>query len=206
MSAQHGDEVAPKSVASTKRTSPGPLAEIPDPVEGAPAIGEIVPSHYRWCLGCGVDHPGGLHLRVVAGDELTMHSEFTISHFHQGAPGLAHGGLITTAMDESMGVLLRFLGQPAVTARLETDFRRPVPVGAVLHITTRITGVEGRKVFTAGSAHINSPDGPIAVQSAAMFIKVSIEHFLTHGNADDVAAAIEERRQGAPHWGSEVNP
>lgn len=192
--------------ASRRRTSPGPSAVMPEPVQGAPAPGEIVPSHYRWCLGCGVDHPGGLHLRVVAGDALTMRSQFTISEFHQGAPGLAHGGLIATALDESMGVLLRFLGQPAVTARLETDFRRPVPVGDVLHIVARITGVEGRKVFTAGSAHINSPEGPVAVQAAAMFIKVPLEHFLTHGSAQHVAQAIEERRHGAPHWVSEVNP
>lgn len=181
-------------------------ALLPEPIAGAPAPGDRVPSHYLWCFGCGADHPGGLHMKVTAGHDLTMHCELDVSDYHQGAPGLAHGGIMTTAMDEAMGVLNRFLGKPAVTVHLAVDFRQPVPVGTRLFITTRIAGVRGRKVFTEGSAHIAAADGPIAISARALFLQVPLEHFLTHGSPEHIAQAIEDRRMGGPSWIAEVNP
>lgn len=135
-----------------------------------------------------------------------MVSRLTVTKFHQGAPGLAHGGMITTAMDEAMGVLNRLLGIPAVTAHLEVDFRNPVPVGATLLIETRIAGQLGRKVYTEGTARIGDAGGPVAITAAALFVQVPLEHFLEYGNADQVAEAIEDRRRGGPSWVHEVNP
>lgn len=189
-----------------KGTVPPERATMPQRVESAPAPGEVVPSHYRWCLGCGADHPGGLHLSVLAGEGMTMNCQLVITEFHQGAPGLAHGGMMATAMDEAMGVLNRLLGIPAVTAHLEIDYRNPVPVGTTLFITTRISGALGRKIYTEGTAHIGAADGPVAVNAAALFVQVPLEHFLTFGNSDQVAAAIEDRKQGGPSWIAEVNP
>ena len=65
-----------------------------------------------------------------------MLSTLEVGDYHQGAPGLAHGGVIATAMDEAMGVLNRLLAVPVVTVHLEIDYRRPVPVGTTLHIRT----------------------------------------------------------------------
>ena len=59
---------------------------------------------------------------------------FTVTEHHQGAPGLAHGGVVAAAMDEAMGFLLWLLKTLAVTARIEVDFRRPVPVGSTLEL------------------------------------------------------------------------
>ncbi|MFY9331871.1 MAG: PaaI family thioesterase [Candidatus Nanopelagicales bacterium] len=187
-------------------THPPEDAARPQPMAGAPLPGDRVPSHYRWCMGCGSDHPGGLHMKVIAGDDLTMHCQLVVSDFHQGAPGLAHGGIMTTAMDEAMGVLNRFFGKPAVTVHLAVDFRRPVPVGTTLFIRTRVAGVRGRKVFTEGTAHIGDPDGPIAIGATALFLQVPLEHFLEHGSPDHIAQAVADRAAGGPSWIAEVNP
>jgi hypothetical protein len=89
-----------------------------------------LPSHYDRCFGCGRDHPTGLHLKMWGlDDELRVPGSFTVTEHHQGALGLAHGGVISATVDEGMGYLLWLVGSPAVTARLEVDFRRPVPVG-----------------------------------------------------------------------------
>lgn len=194
------------SRAAAGKTTPPERAVIPERSEGAPNPGDVVPSHYRWCLGCGIDHPGGLHMRVVAGPHMDMLCSLEIGQFHQGAPGLAHGGMIATAMDEAMGVLNRLLGVPAVTVHLEVDYRRPVPVGTLLHIRTEIVGQWGRKVYTQGEARLDAPDGPLAVSAAALFLQVPLEHFLDHGNPEQIAAAIEDRRNGGPSWVHEVNP
>ena len=179
---------------------------MPDRNPQAPAPGEVVPSHYRWCVGCGADHPAGLHLRVVAGDDMSMTSTLEVGDFHQGAPGLAHGGIIATAMDEAMGVLNRLLLVPVVAVHLEVDYRRPVPVGTTLHIQTRILGQAGRKVFTSGEARLGAADGPVAVRAAALFLQVPLEHFIDHGSPEHIAAAIKERGGAATEWHGEVNP
>ncbi len=168
--------------------------------------GDIVASHYRWCVGCGADHPAGLHMQVIAGDGMTMLSTLEVGEFHQGAPGLAHGGIIATAMDEAMGVLNRLLLVPAVTVHLEVDYVRPVPVGSVLYIRAEIAGRVGRKLYTAASARLGAVDGEVAVQAAALFLQVPLEHFVEHGNTAQIDAAIRERPGGADAWRREVNP
>ena len=135
-----------------------------------------------------------------------MTSVLEVGDYHQGAPGLAHGGVIATAMDEAMGVLNRLLMVPSVTVHLEVDYVRPVPVGSTLHIRTEIAGQVGRKLYTAGIARLDDPDGPVAVEAAALFLQVPLEHFVDHGNAEHIAAAIRERPGGAAAWQREVNP
>ncbi len=187
-------------------TTPPPGANIPARHPAAPAPGAPVAPHYIRCFGCGPEHPTGLHLDVIAGEGLSLRSTFTVTDDHQGAPGLAHGGLLSTAFDESLGALNWLTRTPAVTARLETDFRRPVPVGSTLHIEAWITGVEGRKKWTAATGRLNAWDGPIAVEAAALFIEVTLEHFRTHGRQEDVDAAVHADRDRSVVRSFEVNP
>ncbi len=172
----------------------------------APAPGSRIPAHYAFCFGCGVDHSTGLHLQVTAGEGLTLTAEFTVTEHHQGAPGLAHGGLLSAAFDESMGALNWLIRIPAVTGRLETDFRRPVPVGRTLFISAMVKGQTGRKVFTTAEGRLDSADGPLAVTAAATFITVGLEHFRSHGRPEDVAKAIADDRTRAVRREFEVNP
>lgn len=130
---------------------------------------------------------------VTAGDDLDVHGVFKVGELHQGAPGLAHGGLLSAALDEVLGSLNWLVGVPAVTGRLECDFRSPVPVGTTLYITAEIMGIEGRKVYTKAVARMNQVDGPIAVEACGLFIQVDISHFVNNGNAREVQAAIDDR-------------
>ena len=154
----------------------------------APAPGTVLDSHYRMCFGCGPDHPTGLRMEVTAGDGVSLTARFVVAEVHQGAPGLAHGGLLAAAFDEALGMLLRILGCTAVTARLETDFQAPVPIGTVLAIAARVDAVAGRKVYCSAEGRVGD-DGPVAVRAQALFVRVGLEHFTTHGwgpvNQDD---------------------
>jgi acyl-coenzyme A thioesterase PaaI-like protein len=160
-------------------TTPPEGALIPARHPLAPATGTKVPSHYGHCFGCGELHPTGLHLVARVGEGATITAEFTVTENHQGAPGLAHGGLLSLAFDEALGKLMWLLRSPAVTARLETDFIRPVPLGTTLFITAEITGQVNRKVYSAAVGRLGSPDGEIAVRAAALFVIVPMSHFLT---------------------------
>ena len=153
-------------------------AVIPPRHPKAPQSGTKIPSHFGHCFGCGDLHPTGLHLVAHVGEGANLTAEFTVTHDHQGAPGLAHGGLLSLAFDEALGKLMWLIRSPAVTARLETDFLKPVPMGSTLHITAEISGQVGRKVYTRAEGRLDSPDGPLAVKAAALFVVVPMSHFL----------------------------
>ena len=165
-------------------TTPPDGAVIPERHPEAPASGSRIPSHFAHCFGCGEKHPTGLHLVAHVGNAMDITAEFVVSENHQGAPGLAHGGLLSLAFDEALGKLMWLLRAPAVTARLETDFMKPVPMGSKLFITAEITGQVSRKVYCSAVGRLNSPDGEIAVRAAALFVIVPMSHFLQNAPAE----------------------
>jgi acyl-coenzyme A thioesterase PaaI-like protein len=169
-------------------TTPPVGSIIPERHPKSPETGSELPSHFKHCFGCGDLHPTGLHLKARVGDGLTITAQFTVTENHQGAPGLAHGGLLSLAFDEALGKLMWLLRAPAVTARLETDFLLPVPIGSTLYISARITGQQGRKVYSEAEGRLNSADGPLAVRAASLFIIVPMKHFLENAPAEYIAA------------------
>ena len=169
-------------------TTPPEGSIIPPRHPEAPATGSRIPSHFAHCFGCGEKHPTGLHLVAHVGNEMNITAEFVVSENHQGAPGLAHGGLLSLAFDEALGKLMWLLRAPAVTARLETDFLKPVPMGSKLFISAEITGQVSRKVYCSAIGRLNSPDGEIAVRAAALFVIVPMSHFLQNAPAEYLEA------------------
>jgi len=161
-------------------TIPPEGAQIPARHPQAPAPGSEIPSHFGHCFGCGELHPTGLHLKAIAGEGMDITATFLVTENHQGAPGLAHGGLLSLAFDEALGKLKWLLRAPAVTARLETDFLKPVPMGSVLHISARIVGQVSRKVYAVAEGRLNSADGPLAVRAASLYVIVPMDHFLNN--------------------------
>ncbi len=185
------DETLRSAAPGTGRspTVPPPDAVVPERHPDAPAPGSVLPSHYDRCFGCGPAHPTGLNLTMVAGEGISVRAEFTVTPDHQGAPGLAHGGLLAAAFDEAMGAVAWLLRSPAVTGRLETDFVCPVPVGSRLLILARCEGVAGRKVYVAATGRLGAEDGPVAVRAHGLFVTVGLEHFRAHGRSHEVTQA-----------------
>lgn len=199
----------PASSAPTGGSAPGatpapavpgfalpPDAQAPIRAAHAPAPGTVLPHHYAQCYACGEAQEAGLHLVPTAGEGVTLTGELLVTEAHQGAPGLAHGGLIATAFDETLGFLLWLLALPAVTAKLETQYRAPVPIGHRLHIAAECTGVAGRKVYTYGQARLDGPDGPVVADASGLFVVVPVEHFTRHAPAGALARMGRLAEQG----------
>ncbi|AWT45970.1 MULTISPECIES: PaaI family thioesterase [Streptomyces] len=191
-------------------TSPAlqPPADAVKPVRHpeAPAPGELLGAHYEHCFGCGGGQAHGLHLAARAGEGVSITAEFTVQPAHQGAPGLAHGGVLATALDETLGSLNWLLRTIAVTGRLETDFVRPVPVGTTLHLQAEVTAVAGRKIYSTATGRIGGPDGPVAVRADALFVEVKVDHFIDHGRKEEIQAAMSDPDQIRRARAFEVNP
>lgn len=194
--------------AARPRSPLTPPADAAAPVRHpqAPAPGEPLGSHYDQCFGCGDGQQHGLHLSARAGQGVDVTAEFTVRPAHQGAPGLAHGGVLTTALDETMGALQWMMQTIAVTGRLEADFVRPVPVGTVLYLEAAVRAVHGRKIFTSATGRIGGPEGPVAVRAEALFIEVKVEHFTEHGRDEEIRAAMADPDMVRRARAFEVNP
>lgn len=190
---------------------PGPLtppAGAVPPVRhpDAPAPGEPLGAHYEHCFGCGVAQPHGLQLLARAGEGVRITAEFTVKPAHQGAPGLAHGGVLATALDETLGSLNWLLRVIAVTGRLQTEFVRPVPVGTSLYLEAEVTAVHGRKVYCTATGRLGGPGGAVAVRADALFIEVKVDHFIDHGRQEEIQAAMADPDQVKRVRAFEVNP
>ena len=93
-----------------------------------------------------------------------------------------------------------------MTGKLETDFRRPVPVGSTLFIAARLDGIAGRKIYVSAHGRLDAEDGPIAVSARALFVIVDFEHFSTHGDPEalEKLAAQHEKNKRERDW--DINP
>jgi len=156
--------------ARTATPPPDAVAPSPTPADG-PILGPHLPN-FAHCHGCGPSMHGGLRMRVVRDVRRGIEAEVAIAPAHQGAPGLTHGGVLATAMDEAMAFAIwRILNRPYVTARLETSYLAPVPLGATLRITATCTGLHGRKAYT--EAHART-DGPVLVHATGLWVAPAV--------------------------------
>lgn len=176
-----GREIHPLSIPNDAQ----PPQRHPD----APNPGDVIASHYNNCFGCGVNHPTGLHIKIEAGDGMTTRAVFEVTQHHQGAPGIAHGGILSLAFDESLGATNWLIRAPAVTAHLEVSYRLPVPVGTQVYIQATMQAISGRKIWSTAEGRLNSPDGPLAVEAGSLYMQVPIDHFLKHGRREDLDKA-----------------
>lgn len=100
----------------------------------------------KGCFACGSENPHGLHLEVrrVAGGWEEAH--FTPQPWHAGWPGIVHGGLVSTLMDEVMAYVAYHDGERAVTARMSIEYRQPVQVGEPVVVRAHRVGGRHRLV------------------------------------------------------------
>lgn len=131
-------------------------------------------THHPNCLGCGEQNAGGLGLRMRAESNRVL-GEVTLDRRHEGAPGFAHGGAVATALDDALGALMMVLEVPAVTAKLEVDYRRPALLGRRFELEVWLESREGRKLRLAGELR---EEGERVAAVRALFIEVDREHFI----------------------------
>lgn len=123
----------------------------------------------RMCFVCGRENPIGLKADFyVDGDRVYM--DFTPQEQHQGYPGVMHGGLVSTMLDETVGRSAFLQNMWVVTAKMELRFRQPVPIGQPLRVVGWITRVKGRLLEAKGQVIL--ADGSVAVEAEGTYIEL----------------------------------
>ncbi len=134
---------------------------------------EPLPPHHPNCMGCGDHNPAGIGMRMARDGE-RVRGSVKLDSRHEGAPGYAHGGAVSTILDDALGMLLFLLRRPAVTARLEVDFRRPAYLGRPFGVEAWVDGIEGRKLWMVVELR---EEGELVAQGRGLFLEVDPEHF-----------------------------
>jgi uncharacterized protein (TIGR00369 family) len=108
------------------------------------------------CYVCGPDNPLGLQVRFRQDGAQGSVARYLARPEHGGWNGIIHGGVIFALMDEALGWALYYQKLPAVTARVETKFRKPMPVGA--QVVVKAWVVQQRKRLFDVHAEIRMED------------------------------------------------
>ena len=129
----------------------------------------------RMCFICGERNHAGLHLRFYEQSDGTILAKFTGRDHHQSYPGRMHGGVITAALDETIGraIMIQY-GEDiwGVTAELNVRFLKPVPLDTPLTIVGRIT-LDKSRMFE-GAGQLLLPDGTVAADCVGKYVKMDI--------------------------------
>ena len=99
-------------------------------------------------------------------------AEYSVPDNYQGFPGVVHGGIVFTMLDEVLG-RVTMVGDHTkftMTAKVEVRFRKPVPTGELLQIHGKVERRRGRISFA--SAELRLPDGSIAAEAKGMMAEV----------------------------------
>jgi acyl-coenzyme A thioesterase PaaI-like protein len=126
----------------------------------------------RNCFVCGVQNPVGLHLNFYETNPGEITVEFTPPEHFQGYPGVLHGGIVASILDEAAGRTLMGSFPPRFlfTAKLEVKYRKNVPVGKPLKIIGR-AGKDRGRVAEAWSGIFNQ-DGELLAEANALLVNV----------------------------------
>ncbi len=130
----------------------------------------------RWpgsCFGCSPNNPHGLKLRFRHTEQGCV-TRCVIPDGLCGFDGLAHGGILSTLLDETAAwALFAHLGRFAVTRELTTRFLKPVATNTEIIAEGRV--VNHDKVKAQVYCSIRSPEGVLLTEAESdwMFVKTS---------------------------------
>jgi len=120
------------------------------------------------CFACGTLNAGGLHLDLHVDGERCW-ADVAIPARFQGWDEIAHGGIVTTILDEVMAWSLVDSDNWGLTARLTVDFKRPVPLERPIRAEGWITQARRRLVTTAGQI-IDAASGEVLATAEATYV------------------------------------
>ena len=90
------------------------------------------------CFGCSPSNPAGMQLRFRRDGARVLSTCRVPDRFH-GAPGIAHGGIVATLLDEVSCAAAVFVGDVfVVTGELAVRYLAPVPVETPLELEAEI--------------------------------------------------------------------
>ena len=133
----------------------------------------IAQPNSKMCFICGLENPIGLKLSIYQTAPGVIESSYTAPEHFQGYPGVLHGGIVATILDEISGRAQ--MGDPSAprfmfTAKLEVKYRKNVPTGKPLKIIGKAGKSKGK--MAEGWAGIYDEQGTLLAEANTLLINV----------------------------------
>ena len=152
-------------MAATRRSEAGRRRATRSPARLA-----LHPVPLAECVICGPESRAGLRVRFRRRGDAIVGS-FTPGRAQQGYRGLMSGGLLAAIFDCLHYRLALVRGVDlAVTARIEVDYRAPVPLGRRVRFEARLVARRGRVFDTRAVARLAG--GVVAAESRAIYVEI----------------------------------
>ncbi len=140
----------------------------------------------RMCFICGVENPIGLKLKIYQTSPGVIETTYTAPDHFQGYPGILHGGIVASILDEISGRAL--MGEPSsprfmFTGKLQVKYRKNVPTGKPLRIVGK--AIKSRGKSAEGWAGIYDLAGDLLAEASTLLIDLPKETIDT-ANLDEL--------------------
>jgi len=121
-----------------------------------------------FCFACGARNIYGLRMRVGY-EEGAAVCRLNLGRQYQGWDNIAHGGVVSTVLDEIMAyAVINYVGQ-GLTTRMEITYRKAVPLGAPLKAVGLVTGQRNRMATAEGKLYL-AGDGALLAEATSRWI------------------------------------
>ena len=129
---------------------------------------------YQQCFACGQRNPFGLQL-VFRLENDTIVADFQPREEHQGFPGVIHGGIVASVLDETLGRTSILSENPewTMTGRLEVRYRRYVPYGPLLRVRASLGKQRRRMVQATGVLTLADDEQTILADAQGTFLSLT---------------------------------
>jgi uncharacterized protein (TIGR00369 family) len=125
------------------------------------------------CFGCSPSNPAGLQLQFHEQAPGLIETPYTAPEHVCGAPGVIHGGIQATLLDEALGMAIhsKYADERiVVTVDFKLRYRRPAPTGTPLILRARHLRAEGRDHYLEGE--ILDADGKVLTRAEARWCEI----------------------------------
>ncbi len=147
------------------------------------------------CFACGTDNPCGLGLKFYADGDAVC-ADVTLDRYRVGWEGIAHGGIISTLLDEIMSwTIIYFKRVFFVTRKMEVRYLKPVPVEAPLTVRGRLgRDVESPRIEV--KADLLGEKGDRLAYSTGEFVQLAEEKLtmIPEGPKSDMESLFDRLR------------
>jgi acyl-coenzyme A thioesterase PaaI-like protein len=128
------------------------------------------------CFACGTDNPIGLNLQFYRlGDAVC--TDITLGKYHEGWQDIAHGGIISTLLDEVMSWAVMYKKKTfLVTRKMDIKYVRNVSIGIPLTVAGQLVDDSAPPKIRA-KAEIRDDEGSLLVRGNGEFVSLPEEHF-----------------------------
>ncbi len=145
------------------------MSDLEQPEDAGDAAGLNDRSDYQRCFVCGAQNATGLRVQFRREGERVM-ADFLPEEAFQGFPGVVHGGILASLLDEALSRTALLYGEWVMTGRLEIRYRQPAVVGQVLRISAEIEQRRARMVIARGVIALAADAETIIAEARGTFL------------------------------------